>query len=184
MSDFQSPDSGANGGISGPQDLNPSFPPPDAPSAAPLPPFPGAPTDPSATQDYTQGAPEAYPYAPGYPQPGQLGQPGQPGYGQGPVFPPPGYGPYGYGVPGYAGPAYGGTNGLSIAALVCGICGFLCGIPAILAIVFGCIGLSQDKQRGQGGRGLAIAGIVLGSLWVIGTILLIAVNFTTSSSVN
>jgi hypothetical protein len=203
VSDFQSPDSGAYGEIPGAQGPNPAFPAPDAPPAAALPPFPGTPSDAFPNQDYNQGAPAAYPYPPGYPQAGQPGypqagypqpgqpgygppgypQPGQPVYGQAPGFPPPppGYGPYGYGVPGYAGSVYGsGTNGLSLAAMICGICGFLCGIPAILAIVFGCIGLSQTKQRGQSGRGMAIAGIVLGGLWVAFVALLIVMNIVNS----
>ncbi|MGH3938608.1 MAG: DUF4190 domain-containing protein [Pseudonocardiaceae bacterium] len=35
---------------------------------------------------------------------------------------------------------------------------------AVLALIFGYIARSQIKKRGQAGRGLAIAGIVLG--WV------------------
>jgi len=53
-----------------------------------------------------------------------------------------------------------GTNGFSIAALVLGIIGFVA-----LAIVFGVLGLLQTKKRGQAGRGLAIAGLVLAGLW-------------------
>jgi hypothetical protein len=188
VSDFQSPDSGASGAIPGAQGQNPAFPVPDAPPAAAPAPYPGTPSDSSPDQGGNQGVPAAYPYPPGYPQPGQPGypqagypQPGQPVYGQAPGFPPPGYGPYGYGVPGYAGPVYAGsTNGLSVAALICGICGFLCGVPAILAIVFGCMGLSQTRQRGQSGRGMAIAGLVLGSLWVLLVIALIVMNIVNS----
>lgn len=64
------------------------------------------------------------------------------------------------------------TNGLAIASLICGILSiifcFCCcwGIPFnILSIVFGIIALSQIKrQPSQTGRGMAIAGIVLGIL--------------------
>jgi hypothetical protein len=59
------------------------------------------------------------------------------------------------------------TNGFAVAALVLGIAQiFLCFIATILALVFGYIGRNQIDQSGgtQGGRGLAVAGIVLG--WV------------------
>jgi hypothetical protein len=59
------------------------------------------------------------------------------------------------------------TNGLAIASLACSIGGFLvCGIGFILGIVFGSMARNQIDQSGgtQQGRGLAIAGIILG--WV------------------
>ena len=57
------------------------------------------------------------------------------------------------------------TNGMAIASLVLGIL-WLFWIGSVLALIFGYIGKSQiDNSRGvEGGRGLAIAGIVLG--WV------------------
>jgi peptidyl-prolyl cis-trans isomerase B (cyclophilin B) len=58
------------------------------------------------------------------------------------------------------------TNGLAIAALVCGICGFIYLVPAILGVVFGCISLRQIRRDGTDGRGMAITGIVTGSLWL------------------
>ena len=39
-------------------------------------------------------------------------------------------------------------------------------IPAIVGIILGIIALNQIKQTGQQGRGLAIAGIVVGGAWV------------------
>ena len=88
------------------------------------------------------------------------------GYG-----PPPGYG-YGQPPPGVR------TNGLSIAALVCGLTQFLLWffllvpgfIAAVLALGFGLGGLAQIRARAEGGRGMAIAGIVLGALGVLGGI--------------
>src|SRR5512133_3008421 len=59
------------------------------------------------------------------------------------------------------------TNGLAIASLVLGIAQiFLCIIGAILALVFGYIARRQIDESGgtQGGRGMAIAGIILG--WI------------------
>src|SRR5262245_59138218 len=93
-----------------------------------------------------------------------------PVYGQPPVYgPPPAYGGAGYGYTPYA--ATGGTNGMAIASLVLGIL-WLDWIGSTLALIFGYVALSQIKRRQQKGRGLAIAGIVLG--W-IGIALLILV---------
>ena len=57
------------------------------------------------------------------------------------------------------------TNGLAIASMVLGIV-WIYWIGSILAIVFGHVALSQIKKSGgtQGGRGMAIAGLVLGYL--------------------
>ena len=68
---------------------------------------------------------------------------------------PPYYGPQGYSE-GFSGPRP--TNGMAVAALVCSI------LVAPLGIVFGHISLSQIKRTGEDGRGLAIAGLVIGYL--------------------
>lgn len=65
------------------------------------------------------------------------------------------------------------TNGFAVAALVLGIL-WLYWIGSILALVFGYVAKSQiDKSGGhETGKGMAIAGIVLG--WVgVGILLLI-----------
>ena len=74
-----------------------------------------------------------------------------------PGMPPGAYGPYGYAmVPQTT------TNGLAIASLVLGIMWFYW-IGSILAVVFGHVSLSQIKRNPyQTGRGMAIAGLVLG----------------------
>lgn len=56
------------------------------------------------------------------------------------------------------------SNGMAITALVMGILGFFCGITSILAVIFGHVGLSQIRNSNgtQSGRGMAIAGLVLG----------------------
>jgi hypothetical protein len=38
---------------------------------------------------------------------------------------------------------------------------------SILGLIFSIIGLNQIKQRGQGGRGLAIAGIVISCVSIV-----------------
>ena len=100
------------------------------------------------------------------------------------VYPPPpvqgsGYPPP---APGYSGASsIPGTNGLAIASFVCSFLGGASGgIGAIVGIVLGVIALNQIKKSGQGGRGLALAGITVGAVWlVIGAIGFIAYFSTT-----
>ena len=141
------------------------------------------PVDPSAPVNYPE-----YPYPP---QPQQPPPYGPTGFG-GPPLPPysgPG-GPSGYGGPPQ--PMYPGsydpyqgypsqqTNGLAVASLVASIAGiplsFLCylGLPlAIVGIVLGIVALGQVSRSHQLGRGLAIAGVAIGSVNL--TLLLISI---------
>ncbi len=59
-----------------------------------------------------------------------------------------------------------GTNGYAIAALVFGLLP-LCVVGAILAFAFGAKALSDIERTGEDGRGLAIAGMVLGAIWLV-----------------
>ncbi|WP_350279371.1 DUF4190 domain-containing protein [Kribbella sp. HUAS MG21] len=93
-------------------------------------------------------------------------------YGQ----PPAAYG-YGYGYPGQ-----GGTNGLATAALVCGLGGFVIGISAPVAIGLGIAALVQINRRQQAGKGMAIAGLVIGSLVTLGYILIFGLVIAFGSS--
>jgi hypothetical protein len=89
---------------------------------------------------------------------------------QPPSYPPPPPGGYGYPPPGPGYPppqAAVGTNGMAIASLVCSLFGWLCVIGPILGLIFGFIALGQIKQTGQGGRGMAIAGIVIGAIAIV-----------------
>ena len=93
--------------------------------------------------------------------PGATPPPPSAPYGQPQWGPPPGpYPPQGYPYPPYP-PQQPGTNGFAIASLVLGIL-WLEWVGSILAIIFGFIARAQIKRTGQGGDGLAIAGIVLG----------------------
>jgi hypothetical protein len=65
-----------------------------------------------------------------------------------------------------------GTNGLAIAALVLGIL-WVYWVGSILAVIFGHVALSQIHRSRQGGRGLAIAGLVLGYVGLALLLLLI-----------
>lgn len=115
---------------------------------------------------FGQSAPSAEtpPYGPVPPQPY-----GGPQYGQPPGYPPPQAYGYGYGYPS----PRGGTNGLAIAAMICGICGFACIVPGLVGIVLGIVSLPQVKRNEQSGRGMAITGIVMGSVWIVVLVLLI-----------
>ena len=88
-------------------------------------------------------------------------------------------GPYGYGYP----PAQTSTNGLAIASMVLGIV-WIYWIGSILAIVFGHVALRQIKRNPwQTGRGMAIAGLVLGYLGLaIVTVLVVAVVVAAGSA--
>lgn len=89
--------------------------------------------------------------------------PGAPGPGAAPEYYP---GPAGFGGPAHP-PPPGGTNGLAIASLVCAFLIF----P--LGIIFGHMSLSQIKRNHQEGRGLAIAGLVVGYAMAVLTVLMI-----------
>jgi hypothetical protein len=81
------------------------------------------------------------------------------------------------------------TNPLAIASLVLGIV-WVYGIGSVLALVFGYKGKTEiDNSNGlQGGRGLAVAGIVLGwigvAVIVLGLIIIVAVSFMGSAASN
>ena len=66
------------------------------------------------------------------------------------------------------------TNGMATASLVFGIL-WMYGIGSILALVFGYLGKAQiaRSEGRETGRGLAVAGIVLGWIGVVATIVII-----------
>jgi Domain of unknown function (DUF4190) len=154
---------------------------------------PHPPVDPGAPVNYPE-----YPQPPYPPQPPPV--PLVPPYG----YPPPYGGPVGYGgPPAYFGGAYDPyqaypagpgqpnpyqTNGLAIASLVTSIVGVFLGIPLaifcflgllipVAGAVLGAVSLNQIKRTHQQGRGLAIAGIAVGSA-TAGLLLLIMIGLT------
>jgi hypothetical protein len=66
------------------------------------------------------------------------------------------------------------TNAMAIASLACGIgqifFWFVAGVPAI---VFGHVARRQIRETGEAGDGMALAGLILGYLGVIGPLLAI-----------
>lgn len=107
----------------------------------------------SPAPQYAQQAPQ-YAQQPQYAQPGYP-QPGQPPYAQ----------------PGYGQPP---TEGLAVAGLITGILFWPAGI------IISPLALSKIKKTGNGGKGLAIAGLILsiiGALGTIAAIILTVVSF-------
>ncbi len=68
------------------------------------------------------------------------------------------------------------TNGLAIAALVCGLAEmFTLGLSAIPAVILGHLAHGQIRRTGERGSGLAVAGLVFGYLGIgIWTLIIIA----------
>jgi hypothetical protein len=67
------------------------------------------------------------------------------------------------------------TNWWAVVSFVLGLVGVI-----VLSVVCGIVALSQAK-RGGGGRGLAIAGLVLSGLWMLPFIAIVVYGVTTRS---
>ncbi|MCZ2263682.1 septum formation family protein [Isoptericola sp. QY 916] len=140
--------------------------------SAPTPPPAGGTPDPYATPDAgATPSPEPAPTEP----PAPYAQPGSPALGspydqQGPYGgrPTPYAQPAPYGAPSPYGQPAPGTDGLSIAALITGILGI-----SPVALGLGIAGMRRTRRTGQSGRGLAIAGVVLGALGILGWLLVV-----------
>lgn len=138
------------------------------PGQHPQDPYSGPQQAPYGGQQYPNSGPQPVPYT-GYPgtYPQSSGYPQQ-----------------AYGQPGYGYPQQGLPQGFAVASMVLGIVGAVLfwfaivdQVVAILAVVFGHVGLSKANQGVARGRGMAIAGLVLGyvmlGLAVVGLLLLI-----------
>lgn len=84
--------------------------------------------------------------------------------------------------PGY-GPSHGAprgdkTSGLAVAAFVTGLLGCF----FIVGLVLGIVALRKISQSGEKGRGLAVAGIVLSCLWLVGGVAFYALRGDDSST--
>ncbi|WP_329256730.1 DUF4190 domain-containing protein [Streptomyces sp. NBC_01478] len=149
---------------------------PESPQDQPPTPAPG----PAPTPYNPYAPPQQDPYAPPAQTPAPYGAQPQPPYGTPPQTPyvpypqgphtPPGppspYGPQPYqtwsqGYTPYNNPAP--LNGMSVAALVLGI---LCCVPGV-GLVLGLIALNQIKKRGERGRSMAAAGMVLSAFGLV-----------------
>jgi hypothetical protein len=116
--------------------------------------------DPPAAAPPRAAVPPPPPGPPGYgPSPGYP----PPGYGPPPGYPPAGYAPPGYPPAGYAPPGYPPafpppTNTMAILSLVFAF------VFAPAGIVLGVIARKQIRETGEEGDGLALAGIIVGSI--------------------
>jgi hypothetical protein len=141
-----------------------------------VPAAPDAAVDPTQVGYAPPAAPAAWSAGQGYPEAGYA--PGYPpaGYPPPAAYPPPAYGapgPYGYPAAPAWGPPYPAarpTNGMAVASLVLGAL-WLFWIGSVLALVFGYLARGQMRRTGEGGDGLALAGLILG--WIgVGTLVL------------
>jgi hypothetical protein len=67
------------------------------------------------------------------------------------------------------------TDGLAIASMVLGIV-WVFWIGSILAVIFGHVALRRIAREGKAGRGMAIAGLVLGYIGIATLVLVIVAN--------
>lgn len=125
-------------------------------------PNPDAPQSPPPAPTAPPTAPPVAPPAPGaaYPPPAYGSQPSYgaaPAYGTPPAYGAPAYTPY---------PSAPKANVLAIVSLIASISGFvfLPFIGSVAGVITGHISLRQLRTSGEGGRGMAIAGTVVG--WV------------------
>ncbi|MFI8632193.1 DUF4190 domain-containing protein [Microbacterium sp. NPDC077663] len=155
------------------------------PQPSDVPPAPPAPSDayppaPPYASPASQGQP-AYGEQPGYPQPYAQPSYGQPSYGQ------PAYGQQTYGQPAYGYAPARPNNVLAIISLVASIAGLTLVpfIGSIAGVITGHMSLKQLKTSGENGRGMALAGTIIGwigsgfwllliLIWVFAAIFLVA----------
>lgn len=66
---------------------------------------------------------------------------------------------------------------MAVAALVLGIMTFVClgPIAGVLAIIFGFLGMKRAKEMGGTGKGMALAGLILGTVGTILAVILFVV---------
>lgn len=119
---------------------------------------------------------EQAPPPPAYaaPAPGYPGQAPAPGYAAPPA---PGYGAYPAAGQAYAPAAP--TNTLAVVSMIAGIAGIviLPIIASIAAIITGHMALSKLKTSGEQGRGMAMAGLIMGYVGVAFGVLFVILMF-------
>lgn len=79
---------------------------------------------------------------------------------------------YGQTAPSYGQPTGTKTNTLAIISLVASLIGLFTGIGFLVGIICGHISLSQIKKTAEQGRGLAVAGLIIGYIGILLSIIL------------
>ncbi|MBO0817304.1 MAG: DUF4190 domain-containing protein, partial [Actinobacteria bacterium] len=69
-----------------------------------------------------------------------------------------------------------GTNGFAIASFVLGLVG-----GVLLSVIFGIVALTKLRGRPQRGKGLAIAGLCLSGVWLVGIAAVLVVHSVTAA---
>jgi hypothetical protein len=107
---------------------------------------------------------------PVYPSPYAAGYPGYPRSYPGP------YDPYWRSKPP-------GTDGKAIAALATSLAGLLCcGLPSIVGLVLGVVGMRETKRTRQDGYAIALVGAMIGGLAVAGWVLYLLLSISIYAS--
>jgi len=135
--------------------------PADAPVTAPPPGWTAPASDPTG---FTAPDPGPVAQLPGMPEPAPAAPPAPPVPAYQPGYPAPP--PYGAQVP-YGGgylhqPRMSDENGLAVGALVCSIIGLFSCVTSIPGVIMGHIALARANRGEGGGRGMAVAAIVIG----------------------
>jgi hypothetical protein len=73
------------------------------------------------------------------------------------------------------------TSGLAVTSLVFGLIGFfggfcLFGVPCAIAVLLGHLAIRETGSGERGGHGMAIAGLILGYLFILPAIIVIAMG--------
>ena len=69
-----------------------------------------------------------------------------------------------------------GTNGFAVASFVLGLLG-----GVVLSVIFGIVALNKLRGRPQRGKGLAVAGLCLSGVWVVGIVTVLTVKADTAA---
>jgi hypothetical protein len=67
------------------------------------------------------------------------------------------------------------NNSLALVSMILALVGLGCGITAPVGAIMGHIARRQIRERGEGGDGMALTGIIVG--WIVTTLYLIYIVF-------
>jgi Domain of unknown function (DUF4190) len=76
-----------------------------------------------------------------------------------------------------------GTNGMAVASFTLSLL-WIFGLGSLLAVIFAVVGRKQIRTNGQGGDGLAIAGLIIGIIGLVGVATIIILAIAAGNSVS